>query len=855
MAATLVLLPALIDMVPKAMNPCDMGRAYELPVTSTSPALRSCDMDKCNTMSAVSTPLNLLLLDEFIDDSYTIFDPGAFCGSSADHSIAQNMSGGPCATRDPSLACSSVLEDALFKPWHAASDTLRGRAQKWAGWFASHAIQTTHTFLHFGDVQYARLRRARTPNIHLIREDVTLNASMTPSDTSATVSPSILGPGAARVAKVGRARSVVEPSRNTLCASLAHTDCNHNHSILHDYISATTVRAPPQTDYSDCVGLYPIAPTCKASTGVSGASKANVKQVSFVPARDKIHKPSCSPACVPRANSDQPRLCPRSPCGQGSPEAASSWLSSTSPLSCIVLVVMYALWRTGEKSYCAHGSIINSRMLLKVLILAMMITVSEAPPATRGSGAGSSSSGGVAPSINDLIPNTQRDYDFLPGMKRWNGIPFIDFTRVWMLALCIALGTISMDGITLLTTAEGNDPHAGSADAVEQGKFKQRSLRVYSCIMNYIKTNSRCARIANKEFPGDGPGLFKWLKVWGQLQVDPETKQELLNEWEDASMAKVGIKNNDPEAIWKWLEYLEEFNERIPGGKSLSQVRKKFLDGFPEWFDVVISAERLKPDPGSYTIPNNYPPEHPKAGTNHPDRGKPDLHAMAVAFDAEWKRRCKRIKSAPRGSVYQAQDCDEDSNDDDSDSDERAHAVSRSAINAAFICVICGGRGHAASVEGMDCLTKQLGISIPRPELAATKYPNGLKFPSLPNKRRESARYSRQSSSSRGSTSRSDEKSKQKVKFSKEKKHQVKHKSVRQVESEPETSEAESEQQDVSDSSASDSEAAAKFAVTYHTITTSGKYNSMSDDSESDDNSKTTTKPKSKSATTKANKK
>ena len=248
MAATLVLLPALIDMVPKAMNPCDMGRAYELPVTSTSPALRSCDMDKCNTMSAVSTPLNLLLLDEFIDDSYTIFDPGAFCGSSADHSIAQNMSGGPCATRDPSLACSSVLEDALFKPWHAASDTLRGRAQKWAGWFASHAIQTTHTFLHFGDVQYARLRRARTPNIHLIREDVTLNASMTPSDTSATVSPSILGPGAARVAKVGRARSVVEPSRNTLCDSLAHTDCNHNHSILHDYISATTKPVTWHTD-------------------------------------------------------------------------------------------------------------------------------------------------------------------------------------------------------------------------------------------------------------------------------------------------------------------------------------------------------------------------------------------------------------------------------------------------------------------------------------------------------------------------------------------------------------------------------------------------------------------------------
>ena len=221
MAATLVLLPALIDMVPKAMNPCDMGRAYELPVTSTSPALRSCDMDKCNNTCTLSTPLNLLLLDEFIDDSFTIFDLGVCCGSSADHSIAQNMSRGACAARDPSVACSSVLEAALFSPWHAASNTLRGMAQKWAGWFALPAIRS---YIHQSlsrDVRYTRPRRARTPNIHIIRGGVTPNTTATPSETPATASPSILGPGAARLAKVGRARSVVEPSHNTLCDSLA----------------------------------------------------------------------------------------------------------------------------------------------------------------------------------------------------------------------------------------------------------------------------------------------------------------------------------------------------------------------------------------------------------------------------------------------------------------------------------------------------------------------------------------------------------------------------------------------------------------------------------------------------------
>ena len=528
-----------------------------------------------------------------------------------------------------------------------------------------------------------------------------------------------------------------------------------------------------------------------------------------------------------------------------------------------------ALTSTGEykhrtlKSFNTICYQCNRYKYLIIWFIIVLMAPLISAPTTRGA-AGSSSS--ALPSVNDLIPNTQRDYDFLPGMKRWNGIPFIDFLRVWWVALCLALGTISMDGITLLTTAEGNDPYATSTDADEQRKFKQRSTRVFCCIMNYIKTNSRCARIANNEFKHDGPGLFKWLKVWGDLEHDATTKQELLNEWEESSMSKVGIRNNDPEGIWKWLEYLEELSEKIKpgGGKSLSQLRKKFLDGFPEWFDVVITSERLKPDPGSYTIPNQYPSHHPQAGTAHPDRGKPDLQAMALALSPEWSRRCKKIKPAPRGSVYQAESCDDESDSEHAD----ANAVSRNAITASFICLICGGRGHAGSVDGMDCLTKQLGISIPRQELAATKYPNGLKFPSLPNRKRESARYSKESETeSARYTQRNDRHSssreKQKVKFRSKKdgkKPYVKRKSVRQAESEKDTSDDEPEQVDNSESSDSDGEVAAKFAVTYHTINTSGKYNSMSESSDDEGEgspkpSKTTTPTKSKSATTKANKK
>ena len=189
-----------------------------------------------------------------------------------------------------------------------------------------------------------------------------------------------------------------------------------------------------------------------------------------------------------------------------------------------------------------------------------------------------------------------------------------------------------------------------------------------------------------------------------------------------------------------------------------------------------------------------------------------------------------------------------------------SNAVSRGAINASFICLICGGRGHAGSVDGMDCLTKQLGISIPRQELAATKYPNGLKYPNMPRSKSVSDRYSQDSDGDQRNDKSRQTKPKVKFRSKKEgKKPHVKRKSVRQDESEASEEEPEQEDETV-ESSDSDGEVTAKFAVTYHTIDTSGQYNSMSDSSDEETTPrKSKTRPKrppvnSKSATTKANK-
>ena len=185
--------------------------------------------------------------------------------------------------------------------------------------------------------------------------------------------------------------------------------------------------------------------------------------------------------------------------------------------------------------------------------------------------------------------------------------------------------------MTLLETAEGNDPGASSSDATEVRRFTARNSRVFACIANYLEPDCRPLTIANAEFPNDGAGLFKWLKVYGDLKVDSETKQGWLNEWNEANMTKVGIPLK-PHGIWLWLEWVEDFGKPKKLNATLAQKRKKLLEGFPDSFDNVIAQERIKPDPGSYTIPTNYPAHHPKAGTAHPQRGQPDLFALVTAL-------------------------------------------------------------------------------------------------------------------------------------------------------------------------------------------------------------------------------
>ena len=54
-----------------------------------------------------------------------------------------------------------------------------------------------------------------------------------------------------------------------------------------------------------------------------------------------------------------------------------------------------------------------------------------------------------------------------------------------------------------------------------------------------------------------------------------------------------------------------------------------------------------------------------------------------------------------------------------------ALAIQRSQINSSTRCHTCGGLGHVSSIDGKSCLTREFGISIPKPTLLQIKYPTG----------------------------------------------------------------------------------------------------------------------------------
>lgn len=64
-------------------------------------------------------------------------------------------------------------------------------------------------------------------------------------------------------------------------------------------------------------------------------------------------------------------------------------------------------------------------------------------------------------------------------------------------------------------------------------------------------------------------------------------------------MEKVGIKFSHS-SILEWLDYVYESGDKL--GRTLCQRRMKFLDKFPESFQIIVTPDRMSPP----SIPDKY---------------------------------------------------------------------------------------------------------------------------------------------------------------------------------------------------------------------------------------------------------
>ena len=287
-----------------------------------------------------------------------------------------------------------------------------------------------------------------------------------------------------------------------------------------------------------------------------------------------------------------------------------------------------------------------------------------------------------------------------------------------------------------------------------------------------------------------------------------------------------------------------------------STCTRKLLAGFPEAFDVVTSPERLKPDPGTYVLPTvphtitrvagqtptqadrtymRYAKHSIRSGITGSNRARSSRrHAARYMRCVSMLLTTLNVMMMPVMMILMEKLC------------TRQSVAGRSPASKS-VCGVCGGREHYGRVEGMDCLTKQLGIHIPRSELALTKYPSGISYPfsDLPSSSAGAHKKSTHGAHLASSTSRKSCKSKRIPSKPKPKSRQPsprrKPKHVNHVDDHDSEHVEREERTDLEDEQSSEDDPRADFAalaVTYSTIDIRHDTKHTSTDESSDDSSK-----------------
>lgn len=319
-----------------------------------------------------------------------------------------------------------------------------------------------------------------------------------------------------------------------------------------------------------------------------------------------------------------------------------------------------------------------------------------------------------------MNPNLDKRWNEIPSLTlqrfQWDGVPKVDFNEVVMFPLNAGLGSISMNGNTLLATVRRTDaggalgnPPRGAAPPNIVAESMQRNERAFACILNYISMNSMIYKLFMRSFNQQGDAVYRFIQVYGALP----TPQKLLTARDDAwsmmSMDKLNMYYTANNYL-KWMQIVQEQGRIMVPSKTGQQMKDKFINGLPD--SVFKDVKVIMSQSNAFRHPANlgglgYYAVTPLAANANPLAGQPDVDALARAFLPDW---VTRIVSTQKGmhvpsglvrSVLGSEYCPPDDSGEvnllgNDDMTETVFMLAKD-ITSKTRCDWCGGSGHTTT--------------------------------------------------------------------------------------------------------------------------------------------------------------
>ena len=320
--------------------------------------------------------------------------------------------------------------------------------------------------------------------------------------------------------------------------------------------------------------------------------------------------------------------------------------------------------------------------------------------------------------VGGTDPNTDEKFNDIPYLTsskfKWNGLPCFDFIEKVKNILDNGLGSINIKDGTLLMTVRMIDPGGingnpmrivATPQQIEESNM--RNTKAFSCITNYIESNSELYKLFMRDFQTDGIAVYNVICAYGPIATPPRILRAREDSWTRMSMDSLRM-NYTVESFIMWGEIVSA-QARIVG-KSGHQQKEKFISGLPSFFDaekVAMQHSNLYLFPANYGMIPGFAGS-PIAARAHPYAGQPDCKSMQRAYIADWVTKSANMsKGTPNGLVRSIEEAVM----------EDVVNLLSTDIKSTTDCFVCGGKGHAATQELPDgekliCPTKVLRTGV-----------------------------------------------------------------------------------------------------------------------------------------------